>query len=236
MGRFRRGRGVSGYHLAPCTALCGRLSCVVSSGPGPMCCLTLQNRPIRWAWLSIPHASRSGLGRHHRRRLPPRRSRGCGGRFDVSRSLPEALVFLVPTTMWRCIRIADPGHFACQFTTVAANSSCRARSGLRDPAEDLHQDRYVRRHYGPLGELWQERRHRCSAAYRSARTNGCRAACARRAQRIRCRTTGRHSACRDQSALNSRCRVIHNIHRIENPPPPTPPPPFTATCFEWIFG
>ena len=176
MGRFRRGRGVSGYHLAPCTALCGRLSCVVSSGPGPMCCLTLQNRPIRWAWLSIPHASRSGLGRHHRRRLPPRRSRGCGGRSDVSRSLPEALVFLVPTTMWRCIRIADPGHFACQFTTVAANSSCRARSGLRDPAEDLHQDRYVRRHYGPLGELWQERRHRCSAAYRSARTNGCRAA------------------------------------------------------------
>ena len=58
----------------------------------------------------------------------------------------------------------------------------------------------------------------------------------RRAQRIRCRATGRHSACRGQSALNSGCRVIHNIHRTENPPPPTPPPPFTATCFEWIFG
>ena len=41
MGRFRRGRGVSGYHLALCTAHCGRLSCVVSPGPGPMCCLTL---------------------------------------------------------------------------------------------------------------------------------------------------------------------------------------------------
>ena len=59
-------------------------------------------------WLSIPHASRSGLDRHHRRRLLPRRSHACGGSFDVCGTLPEALVVLIQMTLWRCVQI-EPG-------------------------------------------------------------------------------------------------------------------------------
>ena len=111
-----------------------RLSCVVSRRPGPRCCLPPQNRPIRWGWPSIPHASRFGLDRHHRRRLPPRRSRGYGGRFDVSGTLPEALVFLVPTTMWRSTPDRRPrGTLPADSQTSAATVRRRVLSPVPRP-------------------------------------------------------------------------------------------------------